>query len=144
MCANPNSLGRTCAISVIRITTLHASITNMDVTWGTPSALFWSIAEATCAIICVCIPTLRPLVTQSYKSWPRPKEANEAKEPRGRVSIQQSYEMSCLETQASVDSSANVDDERVRSEVSLDKMIQKPSSCHLPDCGPKPDSSHVV
>ena len=143
MCANPSSFGSTCVISVIRITTLHASITNIDVTWGTPLALFWSIAEVTCAIVCVCIPTLRPLATQ-YRSWRRPYEANETKEPRGRVRIQQSYEMSYLETQASVYSPANVDNERLGGEVSLDKMIQKPNSCHLLDCGPKSDSAHIV
>ncbi|KAF5491825.1 Satratoxin biosynthesis SC1 cluster protein 4 [Colletotrichum siamense] len=56
----------TCAISVIRLTTLKSSATSTDPTYNTVVAGIWSITELCCAIICVCIPTLRPLLgTQS-------------------------------------------------------------------------------
>ncbi|KAF5519088.1 Satratoxin biosynthesis SC1 cluster protein 4 [Colletotrichum aenigma] len=56
----------TCAISFIRLTTLRSSATSTDPTYNTVVAGIWSITELCCAIICVCIPTLRPLLgTQS-------------------------------------------------------------------------------
>ncbi|CZR51377.1 uncharacterized protein PAC_01252 [Phialocephala subalpina] len=61
----------TCAISVIRITTLRSSLMETDVTWTMPTTVLWSMAEVLCAIICVCIPTLRPLVTRLCGLWRR-------------------------------------------------------------------------
>lgn len=52
----------TCAISVVRITTLRKSSTSDDGTYNTVIAGIWSITELSCAIICVCVPTLRPLL----------------------------------------------------------------------------------
>ncbi|KAJ0303810.1 hypothetical protein COL516b_006249 [Colletotrichum fioriniae] len=52
----------TCAISVIRLTTLKSSSTSTDATYNTVIAGVWSITELSCAIICVCVPTLRPLL----------------------------------------------------------------------------------
>ncbi|KAK0374674.1 integral membrane protein [Colletotrichum limetticola] len=52
----------TCAISVIRLTTLKSSSTSTDATYNTVIAGIWSITELSCAIICVCVPTLRPLL----------------------------------------------------------------------------------
>ncbi|KAH8744842.1 hypothetical protein F5883DRAFT_439541 [Diaporthe sp. PMI_573] len=51
-----------CAISVIRIFTLRKSITNSDHTWNTAMPAIWSLVELSCAIICLCVPTLRPLI----------------------------------------------------------------------------------
>ncbi|KAL2872933.1 hypothetical protein SGCOL_011926 [Colletotrichum sp. CLE4] len=52
----------TCAISVIRLTTLKSSSTSTDATYNTVIAGIWSITELSCAIICLCVPTLRPLL----------------------------------------------------------------------------------
>ncbi|PMD32834.1 hypothetical protein L207DRAFT_178991 [Hyaloscypha variabilis F] len=101
----------TCAISGIRITSLRASLTNTDVTWTAPVTALWSMGEVSCAIICVCVPTLRPLVTRLYNPWRRPHRVKEAREPKDtgeRVTKQISEESSHLETQISAHSSANV------------------------------------
>ncbi|KAK3934500.1 hypothetical protein QBC46DRAFT_399590 [Diplogelasinospora grovesii] len=52
----------TCAISAYRITTLRASLMGEDATWTSATTVFWSLGEVTCATICLCIPTLRPLM----------------------------------------------------------------------------------
>ncbi|KDN70672.1 putative integral membrane protein [Colletotrichum sublineola] len=67
----------TCAISVVRITTLRES--NMeDATWDTVIAGVWSIIELSCAMICVCAPTFRPLLIRQKTrmkspTWLRPE-----------------------------------------------------------------------
>ncbi|KAF5846440.1 hypothetical protein GGP41_003892 [Bipolaris sorokiniana] len=52
----------TCAISIIRLTTLRSSTMSDDPTWAMQNTVLWSTVEVACAIICVCIPTLRPLL----------------------------------------------------------------------------------
>ncbi|TQN70365.1 hypothetical protein CSHISOI_05171, partial [Colletotrichum shisoi] len=61
----------TCAISVVRITTLKQASTSDDRTYDSVIAGIWSITELSCAIICVCVPTLRPLIG-GQKSRVRP------------------------------------------------------------------------
>ncbi|EQB50312.1 hypothetical protein CGLO_10264 [Colletotrichum gloeosporioides Cg-14] len=51
----------TTAISIVRIVTITHVFT-ADVTWDVIPALVWSQVEVCCAVICVCIPTLRPLL----------------------------------------------------------------------------------
>jgi hypothetical protein len=51
-----------CAISVIRLKTLYGALLGRDPSWGMSTTLFWSVGEATCAFLCLCIPTLRPLL----------------------------------------------------------------------------------
>ncbi|KAJ0160236.1 hypothetical protein CTA2_8324, partial [Colletotrichum tanaceti] len=67
----------TCAISAVRITTLKQSVTSDDRTYDSVIAGIWSITELSCAIICVCVPTLRPLLGGQKSrirppSWLRP------------------------------------------------------------------------
>ncbi|KAK4247458.1 hypothetical protein C7999DRAFT_14499 [Corynascus novoguineensis] len=52
----------TCIFSGVRLTTLHASLRDPDVTWTSAVTVFWSDGEVACSIICLCIPTLRPLM----------------------------------------------------------------------------------
>ncbi|KAL2179685.1 uncharacterized protein P884DRAFT_239229 [Thermothelomyces heterothallicus CBS 202.75] len=52
----------TCVISALRLTTLHASLQERDVTWTSAKTIFWSVGEVACSIVCLCIPTLRPLM----------------------------------------------------------------------------------
>ncbi|KAK2046180.1 integral membrane protein [Colletotrichum somersetense] len=68
----------TCAISIVRITILQSSSTMIDATYDTTIAGIWSITELSCAIICVCVPTLRPLLKRKDSRtlpplWLRPK-----------------------------------------------------------------------
>ncbi|KAJ9165690.1 Integral membrane protein [Coniochaeta hoffmannii] len=50
----------TCAISLIRIQYLRLST---DTTWDNVGASCWSITEPCSAILCVCLPVLRPLAS---------------------------------------------------------------------------------
>ncbi|KAK4466871.1 hypothetical protein QBC42DRAFT_319031 [Cladorrhinum samala] len=52
----------TCVISAIRLTTLRPSFEDPDVTWTSATTVFFSVGEVACSIVCLCIPTLRPLV----------------------------------------------------------------------------------
>lgn len=54
-------LSQTCAISVIRIRYLH---TSDDATWDNVGLSTWSVTQISAAIICVCLPTLRPVVSK--------------------------------------------------------------------------------
>ncbi|KAL1845105.1 hypothetical protein VTK73DRAFT_1122 [Phialemonium thermophilum] len=61
----------TCAISIIRIQYLHLS---NDASWDNINSSSWSVTEMSTAIICACLPTLRPLVSRVMPtlmgSWP--------------------------------------------------------------------------
>ncbi|KAK2057459.1 hypothetical protein LY76DRAFT_657313, partial [Colletotrichum caudatum] len=69
----------TCAISIVRITILQTSSTLIDATYDTTIVGIWSITELSCAIVCVCVPTLRPLLKRKNPRilpplvWLRPK-----------------------------------------------------------------------
>ncbi|KAI8300949.1 hypothetical protein K4K59_001280 [Colletotrichum sp. SAR11_240] len=58
----------TCAISIIRIATIPKSYLSMDQTYNQTPTIIWSITELSVAIICCCIPTLRPLSHPSHYS----------------------------------------------------------------------------
>lgn len=128
-------------ISAIRLTSLRASLMDPDVTWTGPETVYLSIGEVTCAIICVCVPTLRPLVARSNRLCRRAQEGNEA--PVSRNSSEWRKYLSDgtdhLETQTTVHSLDNVDNSYLISESNcLDRIIQEPSSCHLKLCGRGP------
>ncbi|KAM5386938.1 hypothetical protein ACJZ2D_000231 [Fusarium nematophilum] len=53
----------TVAISGIRTTHLSSS---PDITWDNVTAALWSLAELTSALVCVCLATLRPLLTSYF------------------------------------------------------------------------------
>jgi hypothetical protein len=52
----------TCVISAVRLTTLHAALQGRDFSWTSAKTVFWSVGEVTSSIVCLCIPTLRPLL----------------------------------------------------------------------------------
>ncbi|KAK1633288.1 hypothetical protein BDP81DRAFT_463496 [Colletotrichum phormii] len=52
----------TCAVSVIRTAYLPGSFDMVDMTYDGISMILWSVVELSCAVICCCIPTLRPVV----------------------------------------------------------------------------------
>ncbi|KAF2689367.1 hypothetical protein K458DRAFT_462316 [Lentithecium fluviatile CBS 122367] len=52
----------TCAVSLIRISTLNKGINTTDPFWDNSPAAYWSVIELNCGILCACLPTLRPLI----------------------------------------------------------------------------------
>ncbi|CZR60262.1 uncharacterized protein PAC_10158 [Phialocephala subalpina] len=103
------SLGAfTTTISVIRITTLRASLIGTDTTWTMSTTALWSTAEVSCAIVCVCIPTLRPLVAQRTRSS-EVNKLKESKKSRGGLRRPQLYDTDNLETQVVTHSLASED-----------------------------------
>ncbi|OHE93413.1 hypothetical protein CORC01_11278 [Colletotrichum orchidophilum] len=58
----------TCAVSVIRIACLPRFFAMVDMTYDGISIILWSVVELSCAVICCCIPTLRPLVERQQHS----------------------------------------------------------------------------
>ncbi|KAL2756610.1 hypothetical protein ACRALDRAFT_2026655 [Sodiomyces alcalophilus JCM 7366] len=70
----------TCAISIIRIDSLVRANKSENVTYHYAISALWANVELCCAIICVCTPTLRPLVYTARSrlssmhfrlSWPK-------------------------------------------------------------------------
>jgi hypothetical protein len=59
----------TCIVSILRIFTLKDSIHAHDPTWDNVGTGCWSIVELNCAILCSCLPTLRPLVVKYYPGF---------------------------------------------------------------------------
>lgn len=53
----------TVIISFIRIPFLS---TNLDVTWVQVKSTLWSVVEITSALVCACLPTLRPFVRHYF------------------------------------------------------------------------------
>ncbi|KAL0783255.1 hypothetical protein CaCOL14_001161 [Colletotrichum acutatum] len=56
-----------CAVSIIRIAYLPGSFDMVDMTYDGISIILWSVVELSCAVICCCIPTLRPLVERRQR-----------------------------------------------------------------------------
>ncbi|KAG7150483.1 hypothetical protein HYQ46_000575 [Verticillium longisporum] len=52
----------TCIISAIRISTVHRGLFDTDASWVMAKTVYWSVGEITCAMVCLCIPVLRPLL----------------------------------------------------------------------------------
>ncbi|KAK0719245.1 hypothetical protein B0H67DRAFT_486181 [Lasiosphaeris hirsuta] len=52
----------TCAISIVRLFTLHGAINTTDPTWDNVPSAYWSIVEINCGILCASLPPLRPLL----------------------------------------------------------------------------------
>jgi hypothetical protein len=59
----------TCAISLIRLSTLHRAINTKDPFWDNAPAAYWSVVELNCGIICACLPTLRPLIQKAVPNF---------------------------------------------------------------------------
>ncbi|KAM0329339.1 hypothetical protein ACHAQA_004644 [Verticillium albo-atrum] len=67
----------TCVISALRLSTLRAGLFDPDASWVMPKTVFWSVGEITCAILCLCIPVLRPLLGGRAK-WQRWRTGGQA------------------------------------------------------------------
>jgi hypothetical protein len=55
-----------CLISVLRFYSLYVIADSPDVTWDNVGAATWSSGELNVAIICACLPTLKPIVGRLY------------------------------------------------------------------------------
>ncbi|PWY68578.1 hypothetical protein BO94DRAFT_569878 [Aspergillus sclerotioniger CBS 115572] len=55
-----------CATSIVRLTTLIKLIRTPDFTEGNGLAATWSFVESNVAIICACLPPLRPLIIRFF------------------------------------------------------------------------------
>lgn len=62
---NTNSV---CATTIIRTTTLAASASSKDPTWGIIPATIWSVVEANTGTICACLPTLKQPLSYLFPS----------------------------------------------------------------------------
>ena len=57
-----------CATTIIRTTTLAASASSKDPTWGIIPATIWSVVEANTGTICACLPTLKQPLSYLFPS----------------------------------------------------------------------------
>ncbi|KAJ0159162.1 hypothetical protein CTA2_10207 [Colletotrichum tanaceti] len=76
----------TTCISVVRISTLPHVFTR-DVTWDVIPALVWSVIELCCAVICACIPTLRPLMRVAKLSRTQREYAHQPSGASGKARL---------------------------------------------------------
>lgn len=135
-CELIKSLLSTCAISIIRLTTLRASTLSADPTWTMASTVTWSVSEAACAILCVCIPTLRPLLRRLNGWRVHPGNLNElvvlprSEETTGRTPGQ--HDTNSIGTQNKSSSRTGTDvEDGFDQAVNGDDLI-RPRPCHLP------------
>ncbi|KAK4158973.1 hypothetical protein QBC43DRAFT_273398 [Cladorrhinum sp. PSN259] len=61
----------TCAISIIRLVFLGKGH-NPDFTFHTVTITSWSMGELACGMVCVCLPTLRPLLAKYFSTGENP------------------------------------------------------------------------
>lgn len=130
----------TCAISIIRLTTLRASTLSADPTWTMGNTVIWSVAEAACAIVCLCIPTLRPLLRQ-FNGWRlfscnpnRPILSRRSEETNRRTPG--SYDMDSIGTQNKSTSRTRNDVENGFNKGVGGDELTRPRPCHLSQRGP--------
>jgi hypothetical protein len=130
----------TCAISIIRLTTLRASTLSEDPTWTMANTVIWSVAEAACAILCVCIPTLRPLLRR-FNGWRmysyNPNEliiSLRSKERNRRTPGL--YDMDSIGTQINLSSRTRIDVEDGFNKAVSGDELGRPRPCHLSKLAP--------
>ena len=54
-----------CIASIIRVVYI-AHVSLIDQSWSDTGAAIWSIVELSLAIVCACLPTLRPLILYTF------------------------------------------------------------------------------
>lgn len=130
-------------ISVIRLTTLRAALTDADATWTMFPTCLWTMTEALCAIICVSVPTLRPLVDRLCGLWKRPSskanEINKRNESRRVLNRPQIYGTG-LGTGTLIQSPATSGHDNESAEVVYNMELLSPEPCHFLDTDDIPRS----
>jgi len=78
--------GFACVASIVRLTFLHLLNGDyIDVTYNVTSSLLWTLAECTIGIICVSLPSLRPLLSKMVPGLRTSKSGN-ASRPQATAS----------------------------------------------------------
>ncbi|CZR68051.1 related to integral membrane protein [Phialocephala subalpina] len=57
----------TCSLSIVRIDFLKQAAKSTDFTWDNVEASCWSVIELNSGVVCACLPTLRPLLSNFFK-----------------------------------------------------------------------------
>lgn len=65
-CERADNTRSVCLISVLRAVLLNTSLYAPDPTWELVAIAKWSVAETNTAVVCGCLPTLRPLLTKVF------------------------------------------------------------------------------
>ncbi|KAK4506774.1 hypothetical protein PRZ48_000507 [Zasmidium cellare] len=60
--------GFTCIVSILRLQSLYIISRTTDTSWENPLAAIWSNVEINVAILCSCLPTLRCIFPQIFRS----------------------------------------------------------------------------
>lgn len=70
-----------CVTSIVRMSALVDSTTTKDITWGSFMALLWSSIEASCGLICTCLPFLKQPLNKLFPGLQshRPESSNRRK-----------------------------------------------------------------
>ncbi|KAL1863285.1 hypothetical protein Plec18170_000118 [Paecilomyces lecythidis] len=55
-----------CVTSILRLSGLHQVAVSKDTSWDNVHAAYWTAAECNVAIICACLPYLRPLIVRMF------------------------------------------------------------------------------
>ncbi|PYH42814.1 PTH11-like integral membrane protein [Aspergillus saccharolyticus JOP 1030-1] len=55
--------------SILRLSSLHAVSQSKDTSWSNVGAAYWTAAECNVAIICACLPFLRPIVSRIFPKF---------------------------------------------------------------------------
>ncbi|KAJ9291698.1 hypothetical protein DTO021C3_599 [Paecilomyces variotii] len=66
-----------CITSILRLSGLHKVAVSKDTSWDNVSAAFWTAAECNVAIICACLPYLRPLIARMFPHFINASSYNE-------------------------------------------------------------------
>lgn len=61
------SAGFVCVVSMIRLV-VFSKVNMEDVTWNSTAVTLWSAVEPCAGIVCACVPSLRPLLTITFRT----------------------------------------------------------------------------
>jgi len=77
-----------CVISMVRLYTVHLVDTHMfDSSWYSTNLAYWSIIELNIAIVCSCLPVLKPLWKKVFPSSGSTRQYNQYKDNSDRDGI---------------------------------------------------------
>lgn len=75
--------GFVCVTSILRLHSLYVLSHDTDVTWDVVGAAVWSCVEFNTAIVCACIPTLKPILHRVFPRALSSSRAHDTNELRG-------------------------------------------------------------
>lgn len=72
-----------CVTSIVRMRAMRTSTTTKDTTWGSFEALLWSSIEASCGIVCACLPFLKQPIKHLFPRLFSSLKDRSSRSPRG-------------------------------------------------------------